>query len=433
MIGIIGAGISGLSLAWFLQKKGIPYILLEEQREAGGYIKTIEKEDCLLELGPNSILADNEILSFIEETGLKDFLVPANPVSKERYILKKGKYRKLPSTPPALLFNDFFSFKTKLSIFSEPFKPAREKDNETLSSFFMRRFGKEVVDYALSPFVSGIYAGDPDVLLLEETFPLLKEYERKYGSVIKGFIRNRTGRKQSFTFSKGMQMFPIELSKKLKAFLPGHAVRKVEKIDGQFFIHAESTVDKKKIKCDKLVVTGPAFRLDYLSNLYPAFCSAAAEIEYPPLAVIHSVFSRSAVGHELNGFGSLNPAVENSISSGHIWSSSVFNGRCPQDKVLFTSFAGGCINRSKAKIKETDLKELISKELKYHFNINADPDFQHYTFFSHSIPQYNLEIKEVRELASSLENNGIFFCSNWIGGVSLSDCIKKAKILAQKF
>ena len=112
MIAIIGAGISGLSLAWHLQQKGRDYILLEAEKEAGGYIKTKKINDCILELGPNSLLADQEILEFIKETGLEKFLVPAKEVSKARYILKNGRYQKLPSSPPGLLFSDFFSLKS---------------------------------------------------------------------------------------------------------------------------------------------------------------------------------------------------------------------------------------------------------------------------------------------------------------------------------
>ena len=179
MIAIIGAGISGLTLAYFLEKKQIPYILLESSSKVGGYIHTVKKQPYLLELGPNSLLINKETEAFIDEIGLSNELLPANEVSKNRYIFRKGKYRVLPSSPPKLLFNSFFSLKTKWAIFRETRKKPLLIQNETLSQFFKRRFGKEVVKYALDPFVAGIYAGDPSLLLLEKTFPFLREYEQQ--------------------------------------------------------------------------------------------------------------------------------------------------------------------------------------------------------------------------------------------------------------
>ncbi|MBT32360.1 MAG: protoporphyrinogen oxidase, partial [Thalassobius sp.] len=164
MIVIIGGGISGLAVAWYLQKKGIEYVLLESSERAGGNILTEKTDKYLIEKGPNSLLADNEVQEIIDEIGLKDRILYPEEVSKNRYIFKDGKYRKLPAGP-AFLFSDFFSFSAKLSVFKEYSNKSKGDENETVASFFERRFSKEIVDNAVNPFVSGIYAGDPKQML----------------------------------------------------------------------------------------------------------------------------------------------------------------------------------------------------------------------------------------------------------------------------
>jgi oxygen-dependent protoporphyrinogen oxidase len=106
---IIGAGISGLSVAYFLQKLGKPYLLLEASNRVGGYLQSIREGNYLFELAANSILADEEVLNFLLELGLQDEILYPNTNSKKRYILKNGAYKALPSSPPSLLFNTFFS------------------------------------------------------------------------------------------------------------------------------------------------------------------------------------------------------------------------------------------------------------------------------------------------------------------------------------
>lgn len=433
MITIIGAGLTGLSLAYHLQQAGLPYLLLEGTDEAGGYMKTVKINDCILELGPNSILADEELVGFFKNLGIEKELLPANEVSKARYIFKEGRYRQLPENPIKLLLGNFFSLSARLKIFREPFAPAVEKEDETLEEFFTRRFGKEVNDYALTPFITGIYAGDPKEILIEESFPILKEYERKYGSVLKGFIKNKPGRKQSYNFKGGMQSLPSAMAKKLQSIKYNSRVLSIKKQGKELLLKVQSGAEVQELKSDTLIFTTPAFAaLTALKDLYPDFSKALEKIYYPPVAVVHSIYDRSKVGHTLNGFGALNPKVENMFSSGCIWTSSVFSGRCPSDKVLFTSFVGGAMNPDKANMQEAEIKEKVHEELKSHYSISGSPYFQHFFKWNRSIPQYTKDLKKAKEYLKDVETDNIFFCTNWTNGVSLSDSIKKGKQLAEK-
>jgi oxygen-dependent protoporphyrinogen oxidase len=434
MIVIIGAGISGLSAAWHLQKAGVEYCLLESSSHPGGYLQTIHQNNCILEVGPNSILCDREILDFIKEVGAGEELVEASQVSKSRFVLKNGKYQKLPDSPPALIKSKFFSWKTKFKIFTEPFRRASQIEQESLDHFFTRRFGKEISDYALNPFVTGIYAGDPKDLLLEETFPSIKEYETKYGSVLKGFIKNKPERRGSYNFKQGMASLPKSIAAGLKSISYGHKVTDIIKESNQFIIKGKKENNESfELTASQLIITIPAFSTsELIKEIYPSLSEALKKVYYPPMAAVHSIYDKKNIHYPIDGFGALNPAIENQFSSGCIWVSSIFPYKAPADKFLFTSFVGGTLNAAKTSLPEEELKVKVHQELSRHFEIKGQPDFQVVVKWKQAIPQYNKEIKKVKELISEKELNNLYFCCNWLNGVSISDCIKKGKQVADK-
>ncbi|OJJ24008.1 protoporphyrinogen oxidase [marine bacterium AO1-C] len=436
MIGIIGAGISGLSLAYHLQKQDIPYILLEASEQPGGYIRTIRDNSTnsrtyILEQGPNSIMVDQEIQQIIEELGIDEDLLPSNDISQNRYIFKEGKYRRLPAKPSKLLFNRFFSFSSKLAIFKERRRPKKDIENETLSQFFERRFSKEIVDYALNPFVAGIYAGDPAQLLIHKTFAQLYEYEQTYGSVIKGLVKNKSiERRHTSSFKQGMQTLPKGFAQKLDHLRLGVSVENIQKTGDGYTIQAN---DEQTFQVTQLVIatSAPAAK-QFLNDSFPEFSQALGKIYYPPMIAVHSAYKRAAVKHPLDGFGGLNPKVEGLYTAGSIWSSSTFNGRCPEDEVLFTTFVGG----TQSPQHTTNSKQItlgkVHQELSEHYQISASPLYQNLCKWEQAIPQYDINILDAHRIADELEQEQLFVCANWKDGISLPDCIKKGKKLATK-
>ena len=442
-VGIIGAGISGLTLAYELQKQGIDYQLWEASHQPGGYIQSRWKQPdaasqsaggpYLCESGPNSLLGDADLLQWIDTLGLTPELEFSKPVSKARYIFRRGRYRKLPTSPPSLLFGSFFSWKTKLAILREMSNKTLSPTGETLARFFRRRFSQELVDYALGPFVAGIYAGDPEQLLVSETFPVLFRYEKEYGSVLRGLIKNQSGtnRRQSFSFRNGMQTLPDALAAQLTNLSLSTSVDQITPVLGGWQV----TAGGQTTLVDSLVLTVPAEAAARLVEpCQAAFATALRAIVYPPMTAVHSVYKRVDVGHPLDGFGGLNPGVEGRFSAGHIWSSSIFDGRCPADEVLITTFVGGMQAAGNARLADNVLMATVHQELAGGFSIQASkrPVFQAVERWERAIPQYDANLAALKEYVSQAENDQLFVCANWYGGVSLSDCIQKGQKMARQ-
>jgi protoporphyrinogen/coproporphyrinogen III oxidase len=427
MIGIIGAGISGLALAYYLQKANKTYFILEASNFAGGYLQSERKGAYLYEKSANSLLADQTLVDVLHDIGLQDQLLYANEVSKKRYVLKNGKYAALPSSPLQLLTNNFFSWKTKFAIFKELQKPTQSIENETISDFFARRFSQELVDYAVNPFVTGIYAGNPAELLVEKTFPQLLDYEKQYGSVLKGFMKNKGGgRKLSINFLNGLETLPKKMAESLQVFYN----TKVTNITyNKKFTIATSN---QQFDCQKLVIAVPSFHAaPFLQGSFPAFASALENLHYPPMKVVHTVLKKSALGFELNGFGGLHPQVEGKFSAGALWTSSVFAHRCPDDEVLLTSFVGGRLGAENTKLPDEQLLQKLNKELQELYKLSQVPVYQGIVSWEKAIPQYDKAMIETDKLATEAAKNNLFVCANWHKGISLADAFKKGKLLAE--
>jgi oxygen-dependent protoporphyrinogen oxidase len=433
MLVIIGAGISGLTAAYYAQKQGMDYVLLELSDRPGGYIRTEFQDRFILECGPNSLLADEDILNFLKEIGLQTEIVEANAVSKSRYIYKDGKYRKLPNNPLTLLSSPFFTWDTKMKILKEPFNFSKGAEDETIADFFERRFGKEVLDYAVNPFVSGIYAGDPANLLLKETFPSIAEYESKDGSVLKGLIKHSSGRKKTLNFIYGMQSLSYKLASHLKNISYNAKVVDIKKVGYEYDVIVSALGNEIKIPASKIIITTPSFAsANILKNIYPEYSRAFSKIRYVPMVLVHTGYEKRYVEHPLDGFGGLNPKAENQFTAGCIWNSAVFSGRCPDDKVLFTSFVGGAQYKDNSLLGKEQILDRVNKELRKNFSITEDHVFQNIFSCEKALPQYDVNIKEARKALPFLKDDGILVCSNWSHGVSVSDCIKSAKETVEK-
>jgi oxygen-dependent protoporphyrinogen oxidase len=439
---IIGAGISGLAVAYHLQELGKPYLLLESSARVGGYLESVREGNYLFELAANSILADKEILEFIIKLDLENEILYPNTTSNKRYILKNGRYCALPSSPPSLIFNTFFSWKTKLKILQEFRNKSLSPENETVAEFFERHFGAEIVEYVVNPFIMGIYAGNPKELLISKTFPQLLEYEKKYGSVLKGFIKNKSGdRKLSLNFKQGMETLPkrmaeglhIKFDTKIHNIIPKNSLNNLSNNlnSKPNTIHLETS--QGNFECDNLVITTPAFQTQvFVNQHFTEFAQALQKINYPPLVVVHSVFKKSALGLKLDGFGGLHPKIENRFSAGAIWTSSILSHRCPDDEIMLTSFIGGVMSAENTKFSNEIILQKLNAELKELYQITEAPVLQRLTKWENAIPQYDKNMVLTDKLIADLTEQNIFICANWHLGVSLADAIKKGKKLAEE-
>ena len=436
-IAIIGGGISGLTLAWYLQKSGVAYDLFEADTRPGGNLRSwATPEGYLLETGPNSLQLSPELEELLADLGLTDQIQEAAAVSQLRYVLRDGRYQALPGSPPALLTSGFFSLKAKWQLLKEFRQPAAPIDeHETVAHFFRRRFGPEIVDYAVNPFMAGIYAGDPEKLLINKTFKQLPALEQQHGSVLRGLMKagKGAGRRRIITLKNGIQAITDTLAAKLTSYQPGTAVTALSRAtDGTYQLELRGPQGLEAAPgYSHLALALPAYAAaPLLEALFPAAAAALAAVHYPPMTAVYSAYDRTAVTHPLNGFGALHPKAENAYAAGSVWTSSIYPQRVPAGQVLFTTFVGGTQYDAAARQPEAAQLAAVHAELSKFYGITGAPRWQGRYVWSRSIPQFDQAIVGAHAAAENLATERVLAVANWRAGVSVPDCIRYARSTA---
>lgn len=446
-IGIIGGGITGLTAAWALTKAHHEVKVFEAGKEPGGVMQTHHEDGWLVETGPNTVMARSpKIGRLIYGLGLEDEWMFADDTANKRYIVRNAKTVPLPMGVGSFLSTDLFSLKAKLRLLREPFISAWDnREEENLAHFVRRRLGDEFLDYAINPFVAGVYAGSPDSLSVKHAFPKLYELEQRYGSLIKGQIfgaRERKKREETektkarlFTFKNGLQALPQRMAEQLGASVEyGAEVKRISGNEGSWKI---DTGDKSFSDFDAVICTVPLHQLDSIrfETRGTEQLDVLGDLYYPPVSVVATGFKRDQVEHPLDGFGMLIPEAEGRSMLGTLFTSSLFPGRAPEGHVLLTTFVGGSRQPEMAKRSTEDLYPFIENDLQDLLGVQGKPVFLHHRQWPHAIPQYQVGYGKYLRAMKQFEeaNPGFRFAGNFRGGISVSDCLTNALELVDEF
>jgi oxygen-dependent protoporphyrinogen oxidase len=444
---VIGGGVSGLAAAFGARQRGASVEVLEAAPRAGGVIGTIPHLGGLYETGPNSALDTTPLINeLLDAAGIRSERTEANAVAATRFIVRGGKLVPLPTSPPAFLATRAFSLGAKLRLLREPWiGPSPPDAEESIAAFVRRRLGTEFLDYAIDPFVSGVYAGDPERISVPAAFPRLHALEQKHGSLIRGQIRGARERKRnaetaknvagSFSFRGGMQSLTDALARAIGSVTTGVRVRRIERdTDGTWIVTGRRGGETIQRRAHGVILAVPAYEAATLvRDLAPSAAQGLAAIDYAAVASVASAYRRVDVAHPLAGFGFLVPKKERRRILGSLFSSSMFAGRAPPGAVLFTTFVGGLRNPDLPARTDDELGDIVREELGALVGASGEPLWIAITRWTHAIPQYNLghreRLRPIEVAESALP--GLFFCANYRGGVSVGDCIKSAHAAAE--
>lgn len=440
-IAIVGAGITGLLIAWKLQKNGLNVEIFERKAEPGGAIKTVRMDDWQAEYGPNTLLLkDRKVAELLAELGLSGEKQVANPEAEKRFIVKNGKLEPLPSSMVSAIQTPIFSLSGKLRVIAEPFIPKSKDRDQTVAEFVKRRLGEDVLDYALNPFVAGIYANRPEDLSLRHAFPLMDNLEQEYGSIIWGAVAGAKKRKQDssrvarelISFEKGLQQLPNTIASEINKLHLNHEVQSVNKSENQWTI---KTKMGEYGPYDQVVLNTPLYKLNReLIPIREEQLKILQKVNYPPLSVMLLGFKKEDIEHDLDGFGFLVPEKENRKILGALFSSTLFSNRAPEDSHLITVFIGGGRQPQLAGKNSEELFDIVMDELRELIGVTGEPQFKDHIYWPKSIPGYHVGYDDILQTLSDVEaeNDGLIFAGNFRNGISVPDCIKNGLKIADE-
>lgn len=441
-IAIIGAGITGLSAAFYAKKNGNEVTVFEKDSRVGGVIRTFRKNGFIYETGPStSVVSLPEVVELFEDLKIGNLLEEAPSIAGNRYILKKGSLHALPSGPLSGLSTPLFSFKDKFGILLEPFRKRGEDPNETLSSLVRRRLGESILDYAVDPFVSGVYAGNPDQMIPKYALPKLYNLEQNYGSFIRGSIqkmkqpkseRDKKATKKTFSVKGGLEVLVRHLEQAIgkENFVMGESPAVVPE-NGSYKVRAG---EREFGPFERIIYTAGA------SHVFEVF--PFAEENFPDAGkVLYAKVAELAIGFNkwegvpLDGFGALMPFKEKRDILGILYMSSLFKDRSPEGGALLAVFVGGLRHPEFHDMPDDDLKEMVGKDVQKILRIpDFKPDLFEISRHEEAIPQYDLKTPGRKAAYSAIEKAypGILMGGNGIDGIGMSARIAQGRALAER-
>lgn len=442
-VAVIGAGLTGLTTAYYLRKKGIDVTIFEKADRAGGVIQTVQQDGFIYENGPSTgVLGTPEAAELIEELGEHCQLEIADENAKFRWIWKDGRWHALPSGLIGGITTPLFSFADKLRLLGEPFRQPGAYPNESLADMVRRRMGKSFLDYAVDPFILGIYSGDPEKLVTQYALPKLYNLEQKYGSFIGGSIkkakepkteRDKKATRQVFSLSGGLSTLIDALVREIgkeRIILKCGKIN-VGRSDSEYLI---SSADRHEIPFDQVVSTIGAYELRNIFKFLPT--EQLSKVEKLPYArvVQVSVGFKKWDGIELKAFGGLVPFRENRQVLGALFLSSFLKGRAPEGGALISTFLGGVRKPEMVDLSDDEITTIVSVELKSMLGLTKwVPDLLVINRYQHAIPQYGIESAEKLQAITKLEEAfpGLILAGNIRDGIGMADRIRQGKMIAE--
>jgi len=443
---VIGAGVTGLVTSFLLTRKGLKVLLLEKNNRVGGQMRSIREDGFVFESGPNTgVVSNPEVVELFQMLQGSCSIENARKEAKVRLIWKNGAFHPLPSNLSTAVSTPLFTWNDKIRILFEPFRKKGDNPFESIGELTRRRLGQSFLDYAVDPFISGIYAGDPSKLVTRFALPKLYNLEQKYGSFIRGAIkkagepksdRDKLPTKEVFSVPGGFESLATALAKEIKEeniYLSQKGISIQPVADGWETVLSAS---EERIHSRYVVSTAAAYDL-------PTLLPFIAEKDMKPISSLHyapviqvGVGVVKADGHVPNAFGGLVPSREKQRMLGILFPSSCFSDRCPKGGGNLSFFIGGSKHPEYLSYTDEQLESLVKESLSkmLGFPANYTPDkikiFRH----ERAIPQYEADTEERLASIAGLEKqySGLFFAGGIKDGIGMADRIKQATRIAEE-
>ncbi len=451
---IIGAGLTGLTTAYWLARKGVAVHVVDKNNHVGGQIRTFHDKGFVFETGPTTGSVSTpevaELMIDLEKTSKGACVLETAPdAAKRRLIWKGDRFRELPSGLFSAIATPLFRFSDKIRILGEPWRKKGDNPDESVGDLARRRLGRSFVDYAVDPFLSGVYAGNPDQLVTRYALPKLYNLEQNYGSFVRGSIakakepkteRDRLATKKVFSAKGGLSHIPeaeADYIGREHIALGATKVSVQPNGDGSWTTsYVDAQVERQTVTSQQVVTTCGAYALPSLLPFVDEVrMQAITSLEYAPVMEVN-VGLNDAHGGDYLAFGGLVPSCERRRVLGILYPSACFQGRAPQGGVLFAYFIGGMRHPELLKLSDDEVRQMVTDELHLMLKVPAEvtPDLIHISRHEKAIPQYGASTGARLEAVNQLQEQypGLTIGGNLRDGIGMGHRITQAADIANK-
>jgi len=448
---IIGGGISGLSTAYYLGKRGISSTLIEPRPRLGGVIQTEHVDGCTVEAGPDSFIsAKPAALELITELGLADQVIGSNDFSRKTFVWKRGKLVPLPEglmmmVPTKimpLLTTPLLSWGTKLRMGLELMRaPKPRQGDQSVADFIEEHYGAEAVDYLAEPLLSGIYGGNPSQLSVTSVLPRFVTLSKQYGSLTRGVLAERAKASHNHnapaaplfrTLKNGLGQMIESLSAAIrsKAEVRQARAETVERSGDGFRVK----LGGEWIEAGRLVIACEAHSASpLLRDVDARVAELLGTVPYSSSMTVALGFRSADIGQLPEGHGFLIPSKERRRLMACTWVGAKFPFRVPEGTLVARCFVGGMDNAGVLDESDETITRSVLEELREIAGIRAEPKFVRIFRWPRSMAQYTVgHPQRLAEIESRVkEIPGLHLAGNAYEGIGIPDCIRMGKRAAE--
>jgi len=441
---VVGAGVSGLAYA-HARGDDADLVVLEAAPRPGGLVRTTEVEGLRYEWGPEA-LQDNapETLALLDELGLSP--VSAAPEAQKRFVMHKGELIALPAGPGEFMKSKLLSAAGKLRALTEPMRKSDRALDGSVADFVRHRLGKQVLERLVDPFVTGIYAGDPELISVRSAFPMLVELVSEHGSLMGGLKARAKARREAGEEKGGK-----------KGSMPG-LMTVAGGVGGLTGAMADALGDRLHLDCavtsverdangwtlqtahgawraERLVVSlnvTAAARL--MQQPVPALGEALSNMTTESVVSISHAWKREDVSHPLDGFGYLIPGGEQRSHLGTLFSSTIEPTCAPDGMVLMRTLLGGARNPRLVDWPDEELFGVLRDDVGPVLGFSGDPAWAVVVRNRAALPRYDLAQPGRQDRIDALleETPGLHLLGNHRRGISCNNLIEASRALARE-
>jgi oxygen-dependent protoporphyrinogen oxidase len=451
---IIGAGISGLSAAYYLAKGGARSTILESRPRMGGVIQTLRVEGCTLEAGPDSFLSVKPAaLDLIRDLGLSDQVIGSNDHMRVTFIRRHGRLvpmpdglmMMVPTKIMPLVTTPLVGWVTKLRMGLELLRfPRRKSEDQSVSDFIGDHYGRETVDYLAEPLLSGIYGGDPGALSVGSVLPRFVDLANRYGSLTRGVLAERA----KAASQRGANSAPPPLFSTLKgglgqlvdavsASIRGKAqlwqtrAQRVERKGAEFRVK----IDGDWLNTGRLVVACEAHSAaGLLAGVDPRLAELLGTVDYSSSMTVALGYDAADFAVPPVGFGFLVPRKERRRVMACTWVGTKFSHRVPEGKIVARCSLGGTSDAAALDESDEAVIAAVTSELAEIAGVTARPRFTRIARWPKSMAQYTVghaqRLAEIQARVAAIP--GLYLAGNAYTGIGIPDCIRMGKAAAQE-
>lgn len=438
-IAIIGAGLTGLTTAFYLKKHGINFQIFEKSNHVGGVIKTHRENGFIFESGPNTgSMSRGEAAELFEDLKGDCTLEIADENAKARWIWMGNRWHTIPSGMLGGISTPLFSFSDKLRLLGEPFRKKGNNPEETIADLVRRRMGKTFLRNVVDPFISGVYSGDPEKLVTKYAIPKLYQLEQDYGSFIGGGFKKSKEPKSDIEKKATKEVFSAEggLENLVKALLKHIGKDNITLNCNNLSVNYSGekySTNKSSLEFTHVISTAGAHSISSLFPFLPTEkVDAINQMQYAKVTQVSLGFKQWK-GIPIKSFGGLVPSEEKRDILGVLLLSSFLKNRAPKGGALLSVFVGGVRKPEVANFSDEKVLEMVKQEVTTMMGLEEfSPDLVKIFRYKHAIPQYSFESKDKLEAISMLENSfpGLLLAGNIRDGIGMADRIKQGRNIA---